>query len=80
MPMVFAAFGGATEVEDDVDGVPLRVLFAAATTLNNPPLLPRLFTFDGDDESSLSVECGPLELELCRPRVRRHIQGIRTQR
>jgi len=28
------------------------------------PLLPRLFTFDEDGEGSLSVECGPLELEL----------------
>lgn len=58
MPMLFA-FGGATEVEDDVDGAPLQVLFAAATALNNSPLLPRLFTFD-NNESSLSVECGPL--------------------
>lgn len=40
-------------------------MFAAATALNNPPLLPRLFTFDDDDdEGSLSVKCGPLELEL----------------
>jgi hypothetical protein len=61
-------FGGATEVEDDVDGVPRRVLLAAATALSNNPLLPRLLTFDDDDDDPgpdpPSIDCGPLELEL----------------
>jgi hypothetical protein len=54
---------------DNVDGVPRQVLFAAATALNNNPLLPRLSTFDDDDPSPYppSADCdvfGPLELEL----------------
>jgi hypothetical protein len=56
---------GTAEVEDDVDGALRRVLFAAATALNNNPLLPRLFPFDDDDDPSphpLSADCGPLEL------------------
>jgi len=56
---------GTAEVEDDVEGVPRRVLFAAATALNNSPLLPRLFPFDDDDDPSpdpLSADCGPWEL------------------
>lgn len=61
-------FGGAAEVEDDVDGVPRRVLFAAATARSNNPLLPRLFTFDDDPGADPpSANCGtfgPLELEL----------------
>jgi hypothetical protein len=62
--MLFA-FGGPTEVEDDADGVPRRVLFAAATALSNSPLLPRLFTFaDDDDPGPLSVDWVPLELEV----------------
>ena len=58
-------FGGATEVEDDVDGVLRRVLFAAAISLSNNPLLPHLFAFaDDDDASPLSVDWAPLELEF----------------
>jgi len=48
-------------------GVPHRLLFAAATALNNNSLLPRLFPFDDDEDPSPdppSVDCGPLKLEL----------------
>ena len=43
-PMPFAL----TEVNDDVDGHPHRVLLAAATAPSNDLLLARLFTFDDD--------------------------------
>ena len=62
-------FGAAREVNNDDDRVPRRVLFAAATALNNNPPLPCLFTDDDDDPGPgpPSVDCGafsPLELEF----------------
>lgn len=40
-------------------------MFAAATSLSNSPLPPRLFTFDDDDDAGpLSVDWAPLELEF----------------
>jgi len=52
-----------TEVDGDVDGLPHRVLLAAATALNL--LLARLFIFDDDPSPDPpSVDCAPLELEF----------------
>ena len=56
-------FGGPMEVEDDINGVPHRVLFTAAAALSDSPLLPCLFIFDDDNEPGpLSVDWVPLEL------------------
>ena len=81
IPMLFA-FGGATEVEDDIDGVPHRVLLAAATALSNSPLFPRLFTFDDDDDdpgpNPPSVDCGPLEPEFS-PEVGDTFEGFEIE-
>jgi hypothetical protein len=52
------ALGGPTEVNDDVDGLPHRVLLAAATALSNDLLLARLLTFDDDPgPDPPSVDC-----------------------
>jgi len=59
------ALGGPTEVNDDVDGLPHRVLLAAATALSNNLLLACLLTPDDDPgPDPPSVDCAPLELEF----------------
>ena len=52
-------------VKVGIDRVPRRVLFTAATDLNNHPLLLRLFTSnDEDDPGRLSVAGVSLELQF----------------
>ena len=64
IPMPFA-LGGLTEVNDDINGLPHRVMLAAGTALSNNLLLARLLTFDDDPgPDSPSVDCAPLELEF----------------
>lgn len=64
IPMPFA-LGRPTEVNDDVDGLPHRVLLAAGTALSNNLLLAHLLTFDDDPgPDPPSVNCAPLELEF----------------